>query len=501
MYEMVIQLNDEGEGMQSTILALQQELKDKQQEITRLTYAGDNKDAIPNPAPDVPELSDAVTADVKNEMEMDHDGQLDMQSNNMLSDMQPDFSEAGDPQEPYPEPMEQGEATEQEREEPAVRTTEYGEEIATPVESKEDVPEDISVNNNFSRESRDNLSVEAGINQTTFAESPASPIRVEDERTSEGPRLADAEYRTAEADANYTREPTDAEFRTEVEADASSEATLEEQATGEETELPQGFYRDGDSPERTSESARQEAREEAVSEDGYGREEGSRDFGENREVAEVYYRQEEPQFRTPVDETSQDSTLSGGARDVDTDDSSRTGQRSESLTPDISTNGESHSEAAPYAAASNGEAQPLCVNNDYGREGVNVERSTENVSSTLVEDRSTLETIGGEGESNSLDNGSSVTDNQSTEVVPDNNGMCDPGECINSGLSSPLEDEVPPLTDGEVTRTNNLVKSLRSNSHEESPRGPESEQCVDEQDTVDQNSVPSTNSNAEEISV
>ncbi|XP_072178955.1 uncharacterized protein [Diadema setosum] len=477
MYEMVIQLNDEGEGMQSTILALQQDLKEKQQEIARLKSQGEPTNALETPAISEEAKKEAEpcpTAAHEPRTPVTHEPENDV-------DMEGETSVKEEVEEEHqsPEPMEQGEATEQDQEEPAspgqipaVRTTEYSQEaLASPTRGEAEsttVPATCA--------DKDSLSVEPWTNPSHFVASPASPVEEVDERTSEGDRVADVEFRT--------ELPPQEELASESrDAGQYAEEEVPSERTSESTLKNQGAESISDEEEVDSTSFRDEPEE---------REERGSDVGE-----------EQPQFRTPLDDSSQDSTICGDVRDAETDDSSRIGERSGTLTPDFSTNGEHHRESAADSAAKNGEAEPLYVNNDDGREGESVERSIENERNTLVQDPSTYEAV--EDEVNSLDNGSDITDRQSEEVATDNNnGVSNSGEYVNSGVSSPREDaEVPRVPAGEHSRTDSVVKSLSTNCHDESPtldEGVDSEQCGDEDSTI-QNSVPSTNSNPDEISV
>lgn len=505
MYEMVMQLNDEGEGMQSTILALQKELKDKQHEIPRDTGSDpglggmDNSTAAPLP----PE-----NAEVNHEPQSFGSMQQDKYPEDFPQGMPARVNAESEPGDACQEPMEQEEATGQEKGEkiiPAVRTTECNE-AETPVAMEEDTPVDVSTGPT----EKDGLSVDPWSNPSHFVESPASPVEEEGERTPQGFRGADRDFRT--------------------QAPSEGSTVGEEE---EERDIP-SFQR-GDSPERTTESSGPEQMEA----DSGQIQPAAMDCRQNAEQREDDEHleseagEEQHQFRTPMEESSQDSTLGGDVREDETEDGSRTGEKSGSPTQEFSTNGESHPEAIVNMAQNNGEAEQLFVNKEYGRVGEeDVERSYEIQSNTLVRDTSTYEPVV-EGETNSLDNRSDITDKQSdtTEKQSDisdkqsdisdkqsdtsdrqsqaattdnNNGLSNAGECVNSGRSSPIDDELSPLGDGEYARTENVIKSLNSNAHGESPvgeEGLESEQC-DGEDTVIPNSVPpTTNSAQEEISV
>ncbi|XP_041463151.1 enolase-phosphatase E1-like isoform X1 [Lytechinus variegatus] len=476
MYEMVIQLNDEGEGMQSTIVALQQELKEKKLEIARLTYAAESAGILLTP--------DSV-ADMKHEPQLEDNEEQNMQP---VSPTNMQESTEGKHVEPckelvdYEEEKKEVEEVmmEEKKEEesfdkqiPDVRTTEYIDE-ETPMEVMS--PHDQGPVENKS------LSVEPWCNPSHFVESPASPVEEDRRSAADEPVIGDADFRT-EAPSQETCEPPNPA--------AEGEEIPKFQGGNSEAPDSNGQLLIGDSP----------SEQEQVE---------STDF---RDLV----KEEEAQVRTPVEESSQGSLQSEDAPEIDAV-SSRTGGGSGTLTPEFSTNGDdSHSEPLLFIPQNNGKRS------DHGRlgESENCDYDDDKESNTLGRDHSTFgAAIEGEfssslddesdkqseitdkqsdisdKQSDVTDKQSDITDKQSDETTIDNNnGLSNPGDGIDSNLSSPQEEQNC-VSDGEFVRTTDNVinKSINSVSYSNSPdERTDLEQCEE---------IPSaTNSNPEEISV
>lgn len=499
MYEMVIQLNDEGEGMQSTILALQQELKDKQMELARLTYAAESAGIV---------LTPVSSADMKHDQHNQDNREQNMQPEsppNMQPGSPPNMqdNEVGKHVEPCKELVEHEEEKKEEEEEemegemdeeeeavekqiPDVRTTEYIDDDETPMDVMS--PHDPGLTENKS------LSVEPWCNPSHFVESPASPVEEEHLRTAEEPIMGDGEFRT--------------------EAPSSKETCKLPNAV-DDREIPQ--FQGGNSPETTDSDG------QLLIED-YSTEQDQERTTDYRDVE----KDEEPQVRTPLEDSSYQGSLpSEEAPEVDAV-SSRTGEEGSGiLTPDFSTNGdENHSEPILTIPQNNGKES------DNGRLVGNNENCDDdddvNELNTLVRDSSTFGAVN-EGEigsslddesdrqSDITDKQSDITDKQSDitdkpsdiqtvrqseeTTIDNNNGLSNPGDDgIDSNMSSPQSDHNCASDGGEVVRTDNVIinKSLNSNSYtSNSPdERTESAQCEETPAAAATNST-----NPEEISV